>query len=75
MGWPTTTNRRSEFVTLRLTVEEAAGLDEMALATSRTRSAVVRSAVVKAVAAHAKKRAKIQKAEQEQEQAREGDAS
>lgn len=49
MAWPTSSNPRTEFVTLRLTVDEAAALDEYASARSMTRSAAVRAAVTAVV--------------------------
>lgn len=50
MAWPTTDNPRTEFVTLRLTADEAADLDAYAAARGLNRSAAVRAAVAYAVA-------------------------
>lgn len=52
MGWPTTSDPRTEFVTLRLTANEAAELDAYAAATNRKRSETVRDAVAAAVTGH-----------------------
>lgn len=57
MAWPTTTDPRTEFVTLRLTVSEAADLDLYASTRSMNRSKAVRDAVNRVIAAE-KKRAK-----------------
>lgn len=55
MAWPTTNNPRTEFVTLRLTKDEAADLDALRAATGQTRSQAVRAAVERAVTAHQRK--------------------
>ena len=75
MAWPTTTNPRTEFVTLRLTAGEAALLDEYAQAQNMTRSAALRDAVDRVTAAdrrnrqrQAQRQAQQQEQEQEQEQ-------
>lgn len=57
MAWPTTTDPRTEFVTLRLTVSEAADLDLYAGTRGMNRSKAVRDAVNRVIAAE-KKRAK-----------------
>lgn len=49
MAWPTTDNPRTEFVTLRLTADEAAELDAYAARLQMTRSAAVREAVSQVV--------------------------
>lgn len=60
MAWPTTTDPRTEFVTLRLTVSEAADLDLYADSRGLSRSAAVRDAVNRVIAAD-KRRARKQK--------------
>lgn len=60
MAWPTTNDPRTEFVTLRLTVNEAADLDLYADARGLSRSAAVRDAVSRVITAE-QKRAKRQK--------------
>lgn len=55
MAWPTTTDPRTEFVTLRLTVSEAADLDLYADARGMSRSAAVRNAVSRVIAAEQKR--------------------
>lgn len=58
MSWPTTDDPRTEFVTVRFTVDEAADLDWLTAQTGvKSRSAAVRSACDRVVAAE-KKRAK-----------------
>jgi hypothetical protein len=58
MAWPTTTNPRTEFVTLRLTVDEAADLDWLIVQTgSKDRSDCLRKGLDRLVAAE-KRRAK-----------------
>jgi hypothetical protein len=59
MAWPTTTDPRTEFVTLRLTVSEAADLDLYADTRGMSRSAAVRDATSRVIAAE-KRRAKKQ---------------
>lgn len=49
MSWPTTDDPRTEFVTLRLTVAEAAALDNYAQSKSFTRSAAVRDSVIRVI--------------------------
>lgn len=56
MGWPTTDDPKTELVTLRLTVGQAADLDTQAQAAGKNRSAYVRDAVDRVIA-HDKKRA------------------
>lgn len=43
MAWPTTSNPRTEFVTLRLTADEAASLDAYAASRGLSRSAALRA--------------------------------
>lgn len=46
MAWPTTSNPRTEFVTMRLTQDEAADLDALVKKTgARSRSAALRHAL------------------------------
>ena len=58
MAWPTSSNPRTEFVTLRLTADEAADLDGYAGARGLSRSAAVRQALARVLAADAKKNKK-----------------
>lgn len=51
MGWPTTSDPKTEFVTARFTVSESADLDAAASAAHLKRSAYVRDAVARAIAA------------------------
>lgn len=51
MAWPTTNKPRTEFVTIRLTVEEAADLDAYAATLGSSRSKTVRGAVARVIAA------------------------
>jgi hypothetical protein len=60
MAWRTTAEPRTEFVTLRLTVAEAADLDTMAADNSMNRSEAVRWSVNRVVAAEKRKKAKQQ---------------
>lgn len=61
MGWPTTTEPKTEFVTLRLTVAEMADLDQYTSTKGfKGRSAAVRDAVSRVIAAE-KKREKRQR--------------
>lgn len=61
MSWPTTNDPRTEFVTLRLTVSEMADLDRYAQNKGfRGRSAAVRDAVSRVIAAE-KRRDKKQR--------------
>lgn len=62
MAWPTTNDPRTEFVTLRLTVSEAADLDLYADARGLSRSAAVRNAVSRVIAAEAKRAKRTRKA-------------
>lgn len=55
MAWPTTSDPRTEFVTLRLTVAEAAELDALRAATGQNRSEAVRDCVARVIAAHNRK--------------------
>lgn len=57
MAWPTTSDPRTEFVTLRLTKSEAADLDLYADSRGMNRSKAVRDAVNRVIAVE-KKRAK-----------------
>lgn len=58
MSWPTTNNPRTEFVTLRLTVDEMADLDLYAGARGLSRSGAVRDAVSRVIAAEKRRDAK-----------------
>lgn len=58
MSWPTTNDPRTEFVTLRLTVSEAAELDSYAQKRGLSRSAAVREAVGRVIAAERRRAAK-----------------
>jgi predicted transcriptional regulator len=58
MSWPTTKDPRTEFVTLRLTVSEAAELDSYAQKRRLSRSAAVREAVGRVIAAERRRAAK-----------------
>lgn len=61
MSWPTTDDPRTEFVTVRFTVDEAADIDWLkGQVNAQSRSAAVRQAVDRVVAAE-RKRAKKQK--------------
>lgn len=55
MAWPTTNNPRTEFVTLRLTVDEASDLDVYAATRTMSRSEAVRDAVSRVIAAEKKR--------------------
>jgi hypothetical protein len=58
MAWPTTNDPRTEFVTVRFTVDEAADIDWLTSHTNaKNRSAAVRGAVDRVVAAE-RRRAK-----------------
>lgn len=58
MSWPTTNNPRTEFVTLRFTVDEAADIDWLiGQVNAKNRSAAVRGAVERVIAAE-RRRAK-----------------
>lgn len=58
MGWPTTDDPKTEFITLRLTASEAADLDNYVNSTGhKSRSAAVRNAVSRVIA-HETRRAK-----------------
>lgn len=64
MAWPTTNDPRTEFITLRLTVSEAAELDRYAsLRGFRSRSAAVRDATARVIAAEARKARRAQQAQ------------
>lgn len=63
MGWPTTNDPRTEFVTVRFTVSEAADIDWLQGQTNaKNRSVAVRDCVDRVVAAE-KRRARKQKTE------------
>lgn len=63
MSWPTTDDPRTEFITLRLTVSEAADLDAYRQTGGfKSRSAAVRNCVDRVIAAE-KRRAKRAKGE------------
>lgn len=51
MAWPTTTDPKTEFVTVRFTASEAADLDAAAAAAGLKRSGYVREAVQRVIAA------------------------
>lgn len=55
MAWPTTNDPRTEFVTLRFTVSEAAELDAYAQARGVSRSQAVRDATGRVIAAERKR--------------------
>lgn len=61
MAWPTTTNPRTEFVTLRLTVDEAADLDLYADSRGVSRSGAVRDAVSRVIAAEKRRASKTRR--------------
>lgn len=58
MGWPTTDDPKTELVTLRLTVGQAADLDTHAKANGQNRSAYVRSCVERVITVEKKRAAK-----------------
>lgn len=58
MGWPTTDDPRTEFVTVRLTKGEAAVLDAYAKDKTFSRSAAVRDSVIRVINAEHKRQAK-----------------
>jgi hypothetical protein len=58
MAWPTTPHPRTEFVTLRLTVDEMADLDLFADSYGLSRSAAVREAVSRVIAAEQRRAAR-----------------
>jgi len=63
MAWPTTDDPRTEFVTVRFTVDEFADINWLVGVTNaKDRSAAVRSAVDRVVAAE-KRRSRKQRAE------------
>lgn len=59
MAWPTTSNPKTEFVTIRLTADEAVSLDGAASTAGHSRSAYVRDAVRRVIAADVRKQAKL----------------
>lgn len=61
MAWPTTNDPKTEFVTLRLTVGEAADLDVAAANAGERRSSYVRAAVEEKIARDQQARAKTRK--------------
>jgi hypothetical protein len=61
MAWPTTNDPRTEFVTLRLTVSEAADLDLYADSRGLSRSAAVRDAVSRVISAEQKRARRAKK--------------
>lgn len=62
MAWPTTTNPRTEFITLRLTADEAADVDWLQGQTGgKNRSDTVRRALDRVVSAEKKRAAKQKK--------------
>jgi Arc/MetJ-type ribon-helix-helix transcriptional regulator len=59
MSWPTTDDPRTEFITLRLTVGEAADLDAYRqVGGFRSRSAAVRDCVDRVIAAEKRRKAR-----------------
>lgn len=58
MSWPTTDDPRTEFVTVRFTVAEAAELDSHAQKLGMSRSAAVRDATGRVIAAEARRRSR-----------------
>lgn len=59
MAWPTTDNPRTEFVTLRLTADEAAELDWLRQAQgAKDRSSTLRDALGRVIAAERRKHRK-----------------
>lgn len=68
MAWPTTKEPRTEFVTLRLTKAEAADLDRAVSSSPshQTRSAYVRTALERVLAADARKAARKKQNRQKQ---------
>lgn len=63
MSWPTTSNPRTEFVTLRLTVDEAADLDWLGGVTNgRNRSDTMRKALDRVISAEKRRAKKTRKA-------------
>lgn len=59
MSWPTTDDPRTEFVTIRLTVAEAADVDWLRSQTnSKSRSGAVRNALDRVIAAERKRAAR-----------------
>ena len=58
MSWPRTDDPRTEFVTLRLTVSEMAELDSYAGKRSLSRSAAVREATGRVIAAEKKRKSR-----------------
>lgn len=57
MSWPTTNDPRTEFITLRLTVSEAADLDAYRQAGGfRSRSAALRNCADRVIAAEKKRK-------------------
>lgn len=59
MGWPTTTNPKTEFVTLRLTKDEDDDLRAAASAAGMSRSTYVRDCVRRVKEAEARKAARL----------------
>lgn len=49
MAWPTTSNPRTEFVMVRMTVQESEDLDRLAADSGKSRSEAMREAISKAV--------------------------
>lgn len=62
MGWPTTANPKRQFVTLRLSDDDAADLDAAAATAGMSRSAYVRDCVRRIKVADAKKAARLKSA-------------
>lgn len=60
MAWPTTSDPRTEFVTLRLTVGESADLDWLCSQVSQSRSEATRDALAEKVARERAKQVKQQ---------------
>lgn len=62
MAWPKTDDPKTEFVTVRMTVGEAAELDQYAQTRGLSRSAALRDAKDRVIAAEKRRAAKSKKA-------------
>jgi Arc/MetJ-type ribon-helix-helix transcriptional regulator len=63
MAWPSTDDPRTEFVTVRFTVNESVDIDWLTVATgAKSRSEAVRTAVDRVVSAERKRAARLKKA-------------
>lgn len=65
MAWKTTSDPKTEFVTIRFTVSEAGELDTAALAAGMSRSKYVRDCVRRVITAEKRRAARLKKAEEE----------